>query len=78
MTDWVDRRLSNFCKSIQQQIDDLPLLDAAHKAKFTQMLQECAEKADSSEQDSVAFMRRELIPLRQQVKLRTGKNLVVG
>ena len=78
MADWVDRRLGNFCKSIQQQIDDLPLLDAANKAKFTQMLQECADKADASEQDSVAFMRRELTPLRQQVKLKTGKNLMVG
>lgn len=78
MADWVDRRLGNFCKSIQDQIEELPLLDAAHKRKFTEMLQECADKADAAQGDSVAFMRRELVPLRQQIKARSGKNLIVG
>lgn len=78
MADWLDRRLGGFCKSIQDQIDDLPLLHPAQKEKFIQMLQECADKADASQEDSVAFMRRELHPLRQQVRFKTGKNIMIG
>lgn len=73
MADWLDRRLGGFCKDIQQQIDELPLLSAPQKQKFTEMLNECAEKADKSPQDTIGFMRRELKPMQQQIQFRTGK-----
>lgn len=73
MADWLDKRLGRFCQDIQQQIDELPLLSAPQKQKFSQMLNECADKADKSPQDSIGFMRRELMPMQQQIQLQTRK-----
>lgn len=78
MADWVDRRLGGFCQAIQQQIEELPLLDAANKRKFVEMLEECASKADKSTEDSVAFMRREIKPLADQYMMKSGKFLRIG
>ncbi|MFL0357704.1 hypothetical protein ACI5KX_14670 [Erythrobacter sp. GH1-10] len=78
MADWLDKRLGNFCKSIQDQIDELPFLDPAQKRKFTDMLEECADKADKSSLDSLVFMRREIQPLRRQIQARTRKDIKIG
>ncbi len=73
MGDWVDRRLGAFCKDIQQQIEELPMLSAPQKQKFIDMLKECADKADEAPQDSIGFMRQGLQPMQQQIQLASGK-----
>ncbi len=73
MGDWVDRRLGDFCKDIQQQIEELPMLIAPQKQKFIDMLKECADKADEAPQDSIGFMRQGLQPMQQQIQLASGK-----
>lgn len=73
MGDWVDKRLGNFCQEMQKQIEELPLLSAPQKQKFLDMLNECADKADNAPQDSIGFMRQELLPLQQQIQIQTGK-----
>lgn len=78
MADFVDRKLGNFCKSIQQQIDELPLLDPLTKKRFTDMLEDCARKAEESPQDSIVMMKRELHPLRTRFKVQTGKDLKIS
>ena len=78
MADWLDRRLGGFCKAIQDQIDELPLLSPAQKQTFLDILDDCAKRADESEEDSIAFMRRESTELRNQVKLKAGRNLYIG
>ena len=78
MADWVDKELGEFCKGIQDQIDDLPFLDPITRKKFTDMLEECAQKAHNSETASVKVMRRELNSLKAQFKIKTGKDLIVA
>lgn len=78
MADWLDKELGEFCKSIQDQIEELPLLDPGSKMKFINMLNECAEKAEKSETASMKVMRRELNPLKARFKHKTGKDLSVG
>lgn len=78
MADWVDRRLGGFCKEIQQQIEDLPMLSAPQKQKFIDMLNECAEKADKAPQDSIGFMRQELLPMQQQIQVQSGKRFRIS
>lgn len=78
MADWLDKRLGNFCQSLQEQIEELPFLDPGTKMKFIDMLEDCAAKADQSKEDSITFMRREIEPLRRQYRLKAGKELRVG
>ena len=78
MADWLDKELGEFCKNIQDQIDELPFLDPGTKKKFTDMLDECAQKAQGSETASIKVMRRELNPLKARFKNKTGKDLRVG
>lgn len=78
MADWLDKRLGKFCKDLQQQIDEMPLLSEPQKQKFTEMLNECADKANASPQDTIGFMRRELQPMRQQIKFQTGKDIRIS
>ena len=78
MVDWVDQRIGQFCKDIQQQIDDLPLLNEAQKRQYIEMLKECADKADKAPEDSVAFMRREIKPLANAYQMKAGRFLRIG
>ncbi|KPF63510.1 hypothetical protein [Porphyrobacter sp. AAP60] len=78
MADYLDKRIGNFCQSIQQLIDEYLPVSSPQKQKFIEMLNDCADRADKSPEDSIGFMRRELQPLRQQIKFQTGKDLRIS
>lgn len=72
MADFVDRRLGGFCKDIQKQIEDLPLLNQVQKQKFIDMLNECASKADKAPEDSGRLYAARDQALGQRVSVEGG------
>lgn len=72
MADWLDRRLGQFCEDISKQIEDNRFLSPPMKEKYLKMLEECASKAQISQEDTIAFMKREMPEYARQYRLETG------
>jgi hypothetical protein len=48
-----NERMGSFCKEMQDQIEGLPFLPQHRKDQFKSMLDDCAQKAKESDQDTV-------------------------
>lgn len=69
--DWLDQKLGNYCKTIQEQIDENPFLSYPMKQKFVEMLEDCAKEAKQEEGDTTALFNRKLNRLSNEFEVLT-------
>ena len=72
--DWLDKKLGNFCKMIDKEIEQNPFLSRPIKNKFKTMLEDCVSKAKESGNETTAEFNRNYRKLERSVA-KKGKPL---